>query len=172
VFKTKVKIVKTRFSDKLVLDLDGSVSVFIPDRVKKAFEETEGLFENFSNAVDKKWIAVKIFRENNYSMEFIVDESCDISLDLYEVNVKGTSPKHKRVALSKLQPEHWYAVSGVKQILTRYGLKVLFELVEDNRSVFAPQRMSSTFEKDQESLNEMMVAAEKGGLEMMHLGDT
>jgi len=48
----------------------------------------------------------------------------------------------------------------------------MFELVEDNLSVFAPQRMSTAFENDQESLNEMMVAAEKGGLEMMHLGDT
>jgi len=97
---TRVKIVKTRFGDKLVLD--DSVSVFIPDRVKKAFEETEGLFENFSNAVDKKRITVKFFGENNFFMEFIVDESCDISLDLYEVNTKGTSPQHKRVALSKL----------------------------------------------------------------------
>lgn len=45
-----VRRVKTKFGDKIVLDLEDSFTIFLPNRLTKALQEDEDLFQKVTTA--------------------------------------------------------------------------------------------------------------------------
>ncbi|KAK0073008.1 hypothetical protein PV326_013878 [Microctonus aethiopoides] len=170
---TDMKKVNTKFGERIIMTFNNEIVVFLPLRIVKFLLNNVEEYTQIVRGIEHQNMIMHYIGGKYGACEFYTGEEINrymVELDFTKLNrISRTDAFLPKKPWSELQPQTKYDVTSMKIVKTKFGDRIVIT-IDDQYSVFLPERIVKFLLNDGEQFLQMVEAVENHDLVIHYIG--
>ncbi|KAK0073289.1 hypothetical protein PV326_013561 [Microctonus aethiopoides] len=164
---TNIKTVNTKFGQRIIMTFNNEFDGFLPQRIVKFLLDDIEEYTQIVGGIEHQNLIMHYIGGKYGACEFYTGEEINrylVELDFTKLNrISRTDAFLPKKPWSELQPQTKYDVTSMKIVKTKYGDRIVI-IIDDEYSVFLPERIAQFLLNDGEQFLQMLEAVKNQDL--------